>query len=159
MVRAVILVSYHTDLYVLEKGHMVGGRYIEYVLLQHVRRFRGAVSENFCFVDDNATCHRTQTVQDCLQAEYNHRKARLIHYPELNPIGIVCDTLGRCIAAPQFTLTNKETLSKSELRALKEECINFPQHLLDHVVVSICSFCCELLPRITRWPHSLMSWH
>ncbi|GFU89884.1 hypothetical protein TNCV_3889961 [Trichonephila clavipes] len=39
------------------------------VLLPHVRLFRGAVGEKFVFMDDNATCHRTLAVQDCLDSE------------------------------------------------------------------------------------------
>ncbi|GFU77422.1 hypothetical protein TNCV_3497961 [Trichonephila clavipes] len=35
----------------------------------HVRLFRGAVGDKFVFMDDNATCHRTLAVQDCLDSE------------------------------------------------------------------------------------------
>ncbi|GFX17463.1 down syndrome cell adhesion molecule-like protein Dscam2 [Trichonephila clavipes] len=45
---------------------MTGQRYIDEVLLPHVRLFRGAVGDKFVFMDDNATCHRTLAVQDCL---------------------------------------------------------------------------------------------
>ncbi|GFU84033.1 hypothetical protein TNCV_2731751 [Trichonephila clavipes] len=45
---------------------MTGQRYIDQVLLSHVRLFRGAVGDKFVFMDDNATCHRTLAVQDCL---------------------------------------------------------------------------------------------
>ncbi|GFU73725.1 retrovirus-related Pol polyprotein from transposon TNT 1-94 [Trichonephila clavipes] len=50
-------------------GTMTGQRQIDEVLLPHVRLFRGAVGDKFVFMDDNATCHRTLAVQDCLDSE------------------------------------------------------------------------------------------
>ncbi|GFT99361.1 hypothetical protein TNCV_76771 [Trichonephila clavipes] len=50
-------------------GTMTGQRYIDEVLLPHVRLFRGAVGDKFVFMDDNATCHRTLAVQYCLDSE------------------------------------------------------------------------------------------
>ncbi|GFV26356.1 transposable element Tcb2 transposase [Trichonephila clavipes] len=41
--------------------------YIDEVLLPHDLLFRGAVGDKFVFMDDNATCHRTLAVQDCLR--------------------------------------------------------------------------------------------
>ncbi|GFX85699.1 hypothetical protein TNCV_2471011 [Trichonephila clavipes] len=34
-----------------------------------VANFRGAVGDKFVFMDDNATCHQTLAVQDCLDSE------------------------------------------------------------------------------------------
>ncbi|GFU94981.1 hypothetical protein TNCV_3216191 [Trichonephila clavipes] len=56
-------------LHVVANGTMTGQRYIDEVLLPHVRLFRGAVGDNFVFMDDNATCHRTLAVHDCLDSE------------------------------------------------------------------------------------------
>ncbi|GFY11477.1 hypothetical protein TNCV_3183151 [Trichonephila clavipes] len=42
-----------------------GTKYIDEVLLPYVRLFRGAVGDKFVFMDDNATCHRT----NCLDSE------------------------------------------------------------------------------------------
>ncbi|GFU86606.1 hypothetical protein TNCV_4986431 [Trichonephila clavipes] len=50
------------------------------VLLPHVRLFRGAVGDKFVFMDDNATCHRTLAVQDCLSA----RQVAGRNYPPTN---------------------------------------------------------------------------
>ncbi|GFW18989.1 chorion peroxidase [Trichonephila clavipes] len=69
MVRAGIMINGRTRLHVVANGTMTGQRYIEEVLLPHVRLFRGAVGEKFVFMDDNATCHRTLAVQDCLDSE------------------------------------------------------------------------------------------
>ncbi|GFV18116.1 transposable element Tcb1 transposase [Trichonephila clavipes] len=56
-------------LHVVASGTMTGQRYIDEVLLPHVRLFRGAVGDKFGFMDDNATCHRTLSVQDYLDSE------------------------------------------------------------------------------------------
>ncbi|GFT22632.1 hypothetical protein TNCV_2983921 [Trichonephila clavipes] len=71
MVWAGIMINGRTRLHVVANGTMTGQRYIDEVLLPHVRLFRGAVGDKFVFIDDNATCHRTLTVQDCLLAGYS----------------------------------------------------------------------------------------
>ncbi|GFS81030.1 hypothetical protein TNCV_1223221 [Trichonephila clavipes] len=69
MVWAGIMINGRTRLHVVANGTMTGQRYIVEVLLPHVRLFRGAVGDKFVFMDDNATCHRTLAVQDCLDSE------------------------------------------------------------------------------------------
>ncbi|GFW06429.1 transposable element Tcb1 transposase [Trichonephila clavipes] len=69
MVSAGIMINGHTRLHVVANGTMTGQRYIDEVLLPHVRLFRGDVGDKFVFMDDNATCHRTLAVQDCLDSE------------------------------------------------------------------------------------------
>ncbi|GFU35797.1 uncharacterized protein TNCV_1083591 [Trichonephila clavipes] len=64
-----IMINVRTRLHVVANGTMTGQRYIDEVLLPHVRLFRGAVGDKFVFMDDNATCHRTLAVQDCLDSE------------------------------------------------------------------------------------------
>ncbi|GFV45182.1 transposable element Tcb2 transposase [Trichonephila clavipes] len=68
MVWAGIMINGHTRLHVVANGTMTGQRYIDEVLLPHVRLFRDAVGDKFVFMDDNATCHRTLAVQDCQRA-------------------------------------------------------------------------------------------
>ncbi|GFU91476.1 transposable element Tcb2 transposase [Trichonephila clavipes] len=69
MVWAGNMINGRTRLHVVANGTMKGQRYIDEVLLPHVRLFRGAVGDKFVFMDDNATCHRTLAVQDCLDSE------------------------------------------------------------------------------------------
>ncbi|GFW82236.1 transposable element Tcb2 transposase [Trichonephila clavipes] len=57
MVWASIMINGRTCLHVVANGTMTGQRYIDEVLLPHVRLFRGAVGDKFVFMDDNATCH------------------------------------------------------------------------------------------------------
>ncbi|GFW17688.1 transposable element Tcb2 transposase [Trichonephila clavipes] len=69
MVWVGIMINGRTRLHVVANGIMTSQRYIDEVLLPHVRLFRGAVGDKFAFMDDNATCHRTLAVQDCLDSE------------------------------------------------------------------------------------------
>ncbi|GFV27697.1 probable histone-binding protein Caf1 [Trichonephila clavipes] len=117
-------------LHVVANGTMTGQRYIDEVLLPHVRLFRGAVGDKFVFMDDNATCHRTLDVQDCLDSEGIQRLVWPARSPDLNPIENVWDALERQVAGRNYPPTNKNTL----IRALTEEWDKLPQQLLDNVV-------------------------
>ncbi|GFX41529.1 HTH_Tnp_Tc3_2 domain-containing protein [Trichonephila clavipes] len=86
MVWAGIMINGRTRLHVVANGTMTGQRYIDEVLLPHIRLFRGAVGDKFVFMDDNATCHRTLAVQDCLDSEGIQRLVWPARSPDLNPI-------------------------------------------------------------------------
>ncbi|GFV32975.1 transposable element Tcb1 transposase [Trichonephila clavipes] len=81
-------------------------------------------------MDDNATCHRTLAVQDCLDSEGIQRLVWPALSPDLNPIEKVWDALGRQVAGRNYPPTNKKTL----IRALTEEWDKLPQQVLDNVV-------------------------
>ncbi|GFV34193.1 transposable element Tcb2 transposase [Trichonephila clavipes] len=123
-------VNGRTRLHVVANGTMTGQRYIDEVLLPHVRLFRCAVGDKFVFMDDNATCHRTLAVQDCLDSEGIQRLVWSARSPDLNPIENVWYALGRQVAGRNYPPTNKNTL----IRALTEEWDKLPQQLLDNVV-------------------------
>ncbi|GFS57858.1 transposable element Tcb2 transposase [Trichonephila clavipes] len=133
MVWAGIMINGRTRLHVVANGTMTGQRYIDEVLLPHFRFFRGAVGDKFVFMDDNATCHRTLAVQDCLDSEGIQRLVWPARSPDLNPIENVWDALERQVAGRNYPPTNKNTL----IRALTEEWDKLPQQLLDNVVQSI----------------------
>ncbi|GFT77462.1 transposable element Tc1 transposase [Trichonephila clavipes] len=122
-----------TRLHVVANGTMTGQRYIDEVLLPHFLLFRGAVGDKFVFMDDNATCHRTLVVQDCLDSEGMQRLVWPACSPDLNPIENVWDALGRQVAVRNYPPTNKNTL----IRALTEEWDKLPQQLLDNFVQSM----------------------
>ncbi|GFY16341.1 DDE_3 domain-containing protein [Trichonephila clavipes] len=130
MVWAGIMINGRTRLHVVANGTMTDQRYIDEVLLPHIRLFRGAVGDKFVFMDDNATCHRILAVQDCLDSEGIQRLVWLARSPDLNTIENVWDALGRQVAGRNYPLTNKNTL----IRALTEEWDKLPQQLLDNVV-------------------------
>ncbi|GFX88763.1 hypothetical protein TNCV_1558081 [Trichonephila clavipes] len=84
-------------------------------------------------MDDNATCHRTLAVQDCLDSEGIQRLVWPARSPDLNPIENVWDALGRQVAGRNYPPTNKNTL----IPAHTEEWDKLPQELLDNVVQSM----------------------
>ncbi|GFW02525.1 hypothetical protein TNCV_2455411 [Trichonephila clavipes] len=127
------MINGRTRLHVVANGTMTGQRYIDEVLLPHVRLFRVAVGDKFVFMDDNATCHRTLAVQDCLDSEGIQRLVWPARSPDLNPIENVWDALGRQVAGRNYPPTNKNTL----IRSLTEEWDKLPQQLLDNVVQSM----------------------
>ncbi|GFU68849.1 transposable element Tc1 transposase [Trichonephila clavipes] len=122
MVWAGIMINGHTRLHVVANGTMTGQRFIDEVLLPHVRLFRGAVGNKFVFMDDNAACHRTLAVQDCLDSEDIQRFVWQARFPDLNPIENVWEALGRQVAGRNYPPTNKNTL----IFALPEEWDKFP---------------------------------
>ncbi|GFU76930.1 transposable element Tc1 transposase [Trichonephila clavipes] len=137
------MINGRTRLHGVANGTMTGQRYIDEVLLPRVRLFRGAVGDKFVFMDDNATCHRTLAVQDCLDSEGIQRLVWPACSPDLNPIENVWDALGRQVAGRNYPPTNKNTL----IRALTEEWDKLPQQLLDNVVQSMVRRveCCIIL--------------
>ncbi|GFX43273.1 a disintegrin and metalloproteinase with thrombospondin motifs 1 [Trichonephila clavipes] len=154
MVWAGIMINGRTRLHVVANGTMTGQRYIDEVLLPHVRLFRGAVGDKFVCMDDNATCHRTFAVQDCLDSEGIQRLVWPARSPDLNPIENVWDALGRQVAGRNYPPTNKNTL----IRALTEEWDKLPQQLLDNVVQSMDREIIHHIAPITlrkfcRWQH------
>ncbi|GFV52744.1 transposable element Tcb2 transposase [Trichonephila clavipes] len=86
MVWTGIMINGRTRLHVVANRTMTGQRYIDEVLLPHVRLFRGAIGDKFVFMDDNATCHRTLAVQDCLDSERLQRLVWPARSPDLNLI-------------------------------------------------------------------------
>ncbi|GFU69519.1 transposable element Tc1 transposase [Trichonephila clavipes] len=102
MVWAGIMINGRTCLHVVANGTMTDQRYIDEVLLPHVRLFRGAVGDKFVFMDDNATCHRTLAVQDCLDSKGIQRLVWPACSPDLNPIENVWDALGRQVAGRNY---------------------------------------------------------
>ncbi|GFU04690.1 transposable element Tcb2 transposase [Trichonephila clavipes] len=133
MLWAGIMINGRTRLHVVANGTMTGQRYIDEVVLPHVRLFRGAVGDKFVFMDENAACHRTLAVQDCLDSEGIQRLVWPARSPDLNSIENVWDALGRQVAGRNYPSTNKNTL----ICALTEEWDKLPQQLLDNVVQSM----------------------
>ncbi|GFU66163.1 transposable element Tcb1 transposase [Trichonephila clavipes] len=121
-----IMINGRTRLHVVANGTMTGQRYIDEVLLPHVRLFRGAVGDKFVFMDDNATCHRTLAVQDCLDSEDIQRLVWPAHSPDLNPIENVWDALERQVAGRNYPPTNRQTRTPSSVHSQRNgiNCLN-----------------------------------
>ncbi|GFV54040.1 HTH_Tnp_Tc3_2 domain-containing protein [Trichonephila clavipes] len=63
------MINGRTRLHVVANGTMTGQRYIDEVLLPHVRLFRGAVGDKFVFMDDNANKSSNTRCSDCQDSE------------------------------------------------------------------------------------------
>ncbi|GFW79616.1 transposable element Tcb2 transposase [Trichonephila clavipes] len=63
-----IILGSRTDLHV-QNVTMTGHIYLDVILEQHVRLFRGTMGAEFLFMDDNARPHRANVVDECLQSE------------------------------------------------------------------------------------------
>ncbi|GFT36179.1 uncharacterized protein TNCV_4778161 [Trichonephila clavipes] len=103
-------------------------------------------------MDDNATCHQTLSVQDCLDSEGIQRLVWPARSPDLNHIENVSDALGRQVAGRNYPPSNKNNL----IRALTEEWDKLPQQLLDNVVQSMDTnliFIQEITERIKLTEH------
>ncbi|GFX47087.1 DDE_3 domain-containing protein [Trichonephila clavipes] len=127
------MINGRTRLHVVANGTMTGQRYIDEVLLPHVRLFRGAVVDKFVFMVDNATYHRTLAAQDSLDSEDIQRLVWPARSPDLKPFEKVWDSLGRQVAGRNYPPTNKNTL----IRALTDESDKLSQQLLDNIVQSM----------------------
>ncbi|GFV02811.1 transposable element Tcb1 transposase [Trichonephila clavipes] len=80
-----IILGSRTDLHV-QSVTMTGHIYRDVLLEQHVRLFRGAMGEEFLFMDDNAHPHSANIVDECLQSEDITRMDWPAYSPDLNPI-------------------------------------------------------------------------
>ncbi|GFW15449.1 transposable element Tcb1 transposase [Trichonephila clavipes] len=99
-----IILGSRTDLHV-QSVTMTGHIYLDVILEQHVRLFRGAMGAEFLFMDDNARPLHSNIVDGCLQSEDITRMDWPPYSPDLNPIEHVWDMLGRRIAARQLPPT------------------------------------------------------
>ncbi|GFW58401.1 transposable element Tcb1 transposase [Trichonephila clavipes] len=80
-----IILCSRTDLYV-QSVTMTGHIYGDIILEQHVRLFRGAMGNEFLFMDDNARPHPANIVDECLQSENITCMDWPACSPDLNPI-------------------------------------------------------------------------
>ncbi|GFW52229.1 transposable element Tcb1 transposase [Trichonephila clavipes] len=123
IVWAGIMINGRTRLHVVANGTMTGQRYIDEVLLPHVRLFRGAVGDKFVFMDDNATCHRTLAVQDCLDSEGIQRLVWLARSPDLTPLKM-CGMLWGGKLLVETILRQTRTLSSVHSQRNGINCLN-----------------------------------
>ncbi|GFW86855.1 transposable element Tcb1 transposase [Trichonephila clavipes] len=120
------------------------------VILEHVHLFRGAMSAEFLFMNDNACPHRANIVDECLQSEDMTHMGWPAYSSDLNPIEHVWDMLGRRIAARQPPPTYLLELR----RALLDEWFNISPDQIDNLVLNMprrCKACIALSGRHTPY--------
>ncbi|GFV20036.1 hypothetical protein TNCV_2332171 [Trichonephila clavipes] len=85
-------------------------------------------------MDDNATCHRKLTVQDCLTARVYNKLRMASAFSRSKPIEKMCG----CFGGGKFLVVKLSSDKQEHLyRALAEEWDKLPQQLLDNVVQSM----------------------
>ncbi|GFU65779.1 transposable element Tcb1 transposase [Trichonephila clavipes] len=117
MVWAGIMINGRTRLHVVANGTMTGQRYIDEVLLPHVRLSVVLSVINLFLWTTTQHVIEHSLFRDCLDSESIHRLVWPVRSPDLNPIENVWDALGRQVAGRNYPPTNKNTL----IRALTEE--------------------------------------
>ncbi|GFT30078.1 transposable element Tcb2 transposase [Trichonephila clavipes] len=126
-----------TELHIFDRWSVIGDRYCKEALLPHARLFRGAIDQDFIFMDDNARPHRTFAVEELRESEDITRMYWPAYSPDLNPIEHVWDALGRRIAARLHHPENTQQLKQM----LIEEWALLPQEMLHQQVLSMRKRC------------------
>ncbi|GFW70974.1 transposable element Tcb1 transposase [Trichonephila clavipes] len=80
---------------------MTGHIYLDVILEQHVRLFRGVLGAELLFMKENARPHHANIVNECLQSDDITHMDWPAYSLDLNPIEHVWIMLGRRIEARQ----------------------------------------------------------
>ncbi|GFW62029.1 hypothetical protein TNCV_1684601 [Trichonephila clavipes] len=133
MVWAGIMINGRTLLHKVANGTMTGQRYIDEVLLPHIRLFRGAVGDKFGFYGRQRNMS-SNTCCSGLSRQRGYSTSRMASaFSRSKPIKNVWGAFGRQVSGRNYPPTNKNTL----IHALTEEWDKLPQQLLDNVVQSM----------------------
>ncbi|GFV93862.1 hypothetical protein TNCV_1811171 [Trichonephila clavipes] len=130
MVWTGIMINGRTRHMWVAKGTMTCQRYIDDLMFV----FSMVLSViNLFFMDDNATCHRTLSVQDCLDSEGIQRLVWPARSPDLNPIENV-GMLWEASCWSKLPSDKQEHPHPYTHRGMDK----LPQQLLDNFVQSLC---------------------
>lgn len=86
-----------TDLYMFSRGGITAVRYRNEILEPILRRFAGAVGDDFILMQDNARPHTTHVSMTFLEDESISMMDWPARSSDLNPIEHVWDMLCRCV--------------------------------------------------------------
>lgn len=112
---------------------LTGRRYVDLVLEPVVRPWRGAVGDNFIFMQDNAPPHTSRVAREFLETEGVTILDWPACSPDLNPIENLWDQLKRRIRARRDNPGNIAQL----IQAALGEWENIPQENVDNLIRSI----------------------
>nr|CAH7762360.1 unnamed protein product [Callosobruchus chinensis] len=114
-------------------GTMTGAYYLQNIINAIVQPLRNEIGDQFIFMDDNPTPHRTRAVQQALE---NGNIARLdwpAMSPDTNPIEHVWDYVSRAI----FNRNNPPRRTQELIVAATEEWDNIPQEVIDNLIIGM----------------------
>jgi transposase len=137
-----IMLSSRTPLYPFGGRSVNATVYRDTILEPCVRLFRGAVGEEFIFMDDNARPHRAILVDEYLETEGIQRMEWPARSPDLNPIEHVWDMIGRGLAAIHPPPLTRFQLERAVVRIWD----GLPQNMIDHLIDSMgrrCEACIQ----------------
>nr|CAH7769938.1 unnamed protein product [Callosobruchus chinensis] len=112
-------------------GTMTGAYYLQNVINAIFQPLRNEIRDQFIFMDDNATPHRTRAVQQALE---NGNIARLewpAMAPDMNPIEHVWDYVSRAI----FNQNSPPRSTQELVVAAGEEWDNIPQEVINNNLI------------------------
>ncbi|GFT62402.1 transposable element Tcb2 transposase [Trichonephila clavipes] len=136
-----ISIDGRTDLYIIRDGPLTARRYRDEILRPIVVPYAAAIEDDFILMDYNCRPRRTNLVEDFLFEEGIVRMEWPACYPDMNPIELVWDALGRRVARRQ---PPPQTLQELE-RALLEEWDRIRQLGINSLIDSMHQRCSTLL--------------
>nr|CAH7720203.1 unnamed protein product [Callosobruchus chinensis] len=114
-------------------GTMTGEYYLQHIINAIVQPLRNEIGDQFIFMDDNASPHRTTAVQ---QALANGNIARLewaAMSPDMNPIEHAWDYVSRAI----FNRNNPPRSTQELIVAATEKWENIPQEVINNLIIGM----------------------
>ncbi|GFV14127.1 transposable element Tcb2 transposase [Trichonephila clavipes] len=136
-----ISIDGRTDLYIIRDGPLTARRYRDEIIRPIVVPYAAAIGDDFILLDDNCRPHRANLVEDFLFEEGIVRMEWPGCSPDMNPIELVWDALGRRVADLQ---PPPQSLQELE-RALLEEWDRIPQLVINSIIDSMPQRCSTLL--------------
>ncbi|GFS84788.1 transposable element Tcb2 transposase [Trichonephila clavipes] len=139
--RRIFIWRDHGNLYIIRDGPLTARRYRDEILRPIVVPYAAAIGDDFILMDYNCRPHRANLMEDFLLEEGIVRMEWPACSPDMNPIELVWDALGRRVARRQ---PPPQTLQELE-RAHLEEWDRIPQLVINSLIDSMHQRCSTLL--------------
>nr|CAH7739400.1 unnamed protein product [Callosobruchus chinensis] len=114
-------------------GTMTGAYYLQNIINAIVQPLSNGIGDQFIFMDDNATPHRTRAVQQALENGNIAKLEWLAMSPNMNPIEHVWDYVSRAI----FNRNNSLRSTQELIVVATEEWDNIPQEVTHNLIIGM----------------------